>query len=191
MIKSAIRSTITNNVWYKSMLAGNLPSDYELIATVILSSAGTAYFSNIPQNYKHLQVRAATLVNGTSNGNYQDSWAFNSDYTGSNYSTHQLRGNGSSVVSQYYSTGMFMQFASFTSGTPVTNTAIFDVLDYSNTNKFKTARLFGGVAGPSSNFITLSSALWKSTAAISAIEYNYGGVQLGANSRVSLYGIRG
>jgi hypothetical protein len=172
--------------------ASAFSSSYELIATTVLSSNGTPVFTNIPQTYQHLQVRAATLVAGSTNGaTYEDSWAINSDYNGSNYNTHQLRGNGSSTSSIYRSSGMFLQHASFTSGQLITNAAVVDFLDYRNTSKFKTVRLFGGVSGPSGSWVTLSSGLWRSTAAITSLEYNYGGTAFAAGSRVSLYGIRG
>jgi len=172
--------------------AGGFSSDYQLIATALLSSNGTAVFSNIPQTYRHLQVRAATLVAGSSNGSgFEDSWAFNNDYNGSNYSTHQLRGNGSSVSTFYRSSGMFLQHASFTSGQPITNVATVDFINYRDTSRFKTVRLLGGVHGPNGSWITLSSGEWRSLAAITTIEYNYGGTALAAGSRISLYGVKG
>lgn len=165
---------------------------YELIATIDLSSVGSAQFTNIPQTYKHLQIRASVVPNGTNTGSYYDSWAFNTDYNGANYNWHWIQTSQSSVSATYTSSGLSMSRVYYTSGTNNYSPAIFDIVDYTSTNKNKIIRGFVGSTGTGGyDTLYISSGLWKSTAAITEIIYNFGGTAFRSGSRISLYGLKG
>jgi hypothetical protein len=71
-------------------------------------------------------------------------------------------------------------------------TSVVDILDYKNTNKFKTMRSLDGYDNNGDGYVFLQSFLWRSTSAITDIQISLGG---GANittaSQFALYGIRG
>lgn len=181
---------------YASQISGHLApvytSDYESIATYTVGSGGVANvtFSSIPQTYKHLQVRGifkttnATWVIGLFNGD-----AVN---TG-NYSEHDLRGNGSTVSAEATSNA---NTAYFILGIPVAaNTfaaGITDILDYTNTGKYKTVRSLSGMDANGSGNIDLTSSSRRSTQAITEIKLAINnGDTIPQYSQFALYGIKG
>ena len=190
----AIRS-LKSGSFSRSTKVGNsiiLPGDYESIATTTLStSASSITFSSIPSTYTHLQIRALIrLTTGIDSLCGQ----FNSD-TATNYSYHRLAGNGSSanssnginISSFYLATDSGFPAAANTFGV-----LILDILDYANTNKYKTTRSLGGFDANGSGGIELDSGLWRSTSAINTIKlFSYSGYSFTQYSSFALYGIRG
>jgi len=163
--------------------------DYESIATTTVGSGGvsTVTFSSIPSTYTHLQLRV--LARYSSAGNTQYPIRFNSD-TGANYSDHNLRGNGASATAgaDTSQNSIFVDripSSSETSG--VFGGLIVDILDYSNTNKYKTIRTLGGYDNNGSGTISLCSGLWQSTTAINTILFN---IAVAQYSSFALYGIK-
>ena len=177
------------------------PGDVDLgamipIATSTVSSAtATVTFSSIPQNYEHLQIRFLAQSNRASanSGDYF-SVRFNSD-SGSNYNLgHQLSGDGSSASS--YANGnngtslLIERIVNYESGANIFTPGITDILDYKNTNKYKTTRSLLGydyISGGQANF---ASGLWMSTAAISSISISMVSAQFTQYSTLALYGIK-
>lgn len=166
---------------YDSMLAGN--AAYDPAATWLIQriagtgSSRTITFSNIPQNYQHLQLRImgkytySTLANSTSG-----SMSFNGD-TASNYGFHRLTGNGSSVTASGSINQSDISIDNIAASSNATNAnimgvAIVDIHDYTSTTKNKTVRNFTGFdnnSGTTNSNLFLSSGLWRSTAAITSI----------------------
>ena len=179
-----------------SALAGNpVIGDFESIATVTANTTGTVTFSNIPTTYQHLQLR--TIGRGTQSGNYTNMnlrVGNGSVDTGSNYTYHRLFGNGSSVTADgaaNQTAGLFGITGS-SAGANTFMVNLIDIVDYANTNKFKTIRNLKGYDNNGSGEIFLESYLWRSTSAITTIELTLGGGQtLNTNSHFALYGIRG
>lgn len=66
-----------------------------------------------------------------------------------------------------------------------------DVLDYKNTNKYKTSRFLSGYDANGSGVIMLNSELWMSTAAITSITIDNTGSNFAQYSSFALYGVRG
>lgn len=166
----------------------------EPIATNLLSSAAASVtFSNIPQGYKHLQIRA--LVRGTfADTNTYPNIHFNGD-TGSNYAWHILDGNGSSASAGAGSTQTSAGVPTFTAGNSTASifgVLVMDILDYANTSKFKTVRYLGGHDQNGSGIVRFSSGLWQNTAPITSIAFTaLSSSNWATNSRFSLYGIKG
>lgn len=169
---------------------------YESIATAtVTSGSGSSFieFTSIPNTYQHLQLRI--LARGTNaNTQMQLAYRLNSD-TGSNYTFHLLRGDGSTT---YGDSGANQSFAGATVRYSAANATaqmfgvgISDFLDYSNTNKYKTIRSIGGTDQNGSGQLYFSSNLWRNTNAISSIYiYNQDGNNIAQYSHFALYGIR-
>lgn len=169
------------------MLGGGAAGgDYESIATVNVGAGGSSSiaFSSIPSTYTHLQVRS--LAN---NSTLTNIWMrINSD-SGANYATHYLNGDGSSASASNYinqGDGIFYGY-----NTAVQScAAVLDLLDYANTNKFKTTRSLTGFDANGSGQIYLWSGLWRSTSAVNSLTIYPGGGTFTQYSSFALYGIK-
>jgi hypothetical protein len=171
----------------------------EPIATTLLGSAtATISFTNIPQNYKHLQIRAIARNTVASTGAESVIFQINSD-TSSSYAYHALTtvnvlnsGNpfaNASTSQTNMATGVSVESQELanTFGAMIT-----DVLDYSNTNKYKTLRtLYGMNTNGGTDVLGLRSGLWMNTAPITSINITNSAGNFATNSRFSLYGIKG
>ena len=193
----AIKS-LKSNSYGRSVMAGNsliLPGDYESIATVSLASGNTGYlvFNSIPQTFKHLQIRALTRDNaGFAQCNMY--LQFNTEYTGGNYGWHRLAGDGASVsVSQFTATSQIWIGNGGGNGAAanIFGIAVIDVLDYADTNKYKTARGLSGMDRNGSGYIGLHSGYWASTSAITSLRLSSDNGVWGGFTHIGLYGIRG
>ena len=172
-------------------------SSYESIATTTVGSGGAATitFSSIPSTYTHLQLRATlrTSDSGSSAGDIVIQ--FNSD-TGTNYSNHILYGNGSSAGAAGASS-QSKNYTIFTStaiaGASYFGAAIVDVLDYANTNKYKTIRSLSGADYNNTNGqVRFGSSVWLNTNVVSTITLtDYVGTNFAQYSSFALYGIKG
>jgi len=172
---------------------------YESIATVLVGSGGQAAidFTSIPSTYKHLQIRAIARDNRADSGTSSLRMQFNAD-TGSNYYTnHRLVGAGSgTAVAGAGATGAHILFTESASGNSTANcfsSSIVDILDYTDTNKYKTTRTLHGAELNDANGATVfRSGLWMSSSAINAIKITHNnGSNLVQYSHFALYGIKG
>ena len=158
-------------------------------ATVGAGGASSITFSSIPQNFTHLQLRLFYKDSSASGGGglYGN---FNND--SSTYWSHWLTGNGSSASSSSGSDTRINSGQTILPNASLTNIFgcyIFDFLDYSNTNKYKTVKMLGGYDANGSGLVTLQSWLWQQTAGIQSI--SLGGTSgLTQYSRADLYGIQ-
>jgi hypothetical protein len=164
--------------------AGN---SYESIATVTVGSGGTSSitFSSIPSTYQHLQIRAIGIGTGFNYAGLN----FNSD-TGNNYSYHQLNANGSTVFSSGGSNNNVIY--TLQGGTSATFPAVgvIDILDYANTNKYKTVRSLSGYDQNGAGELYFRSGAWLSTSAITSIQIT-GSTSVAQYTSFALYGIKG
>jgi hypothetical protein len=165
---------------------------YELISTQVLSStASSVTFSSIPQTYKHLQIRYVARAGDGNSIALQ--MRLNSD-TGTNYATHRLTGNGSSVSSSALAPSSVISLNSVIPADGSTNifgSGVIDVLDYTNTSKNTTLRSLNGQHNTANSIIGLHSGLYMNTNAITTILLMASSSTFQANSRWSLYGIKG
>jgi hypothetical protein len=165
-------------------------NSYESIATVTLGSAqSTISFSSIPSTFKHLQIRGIVRDAG-GNGEYKIE--LNSDTTATNYYGHVLYGDGSGVYASggNNNTVAPIPYSGLTAS--VFGANVMDILDYSDTNKYKTLRTLNGYdTNTTTGFIGLYSKLWKNTAAVNAITLRVvGGTNFAQYSSFALYGIK-
>ena len=173
-----------------------ITGSYESIATVTVSSAvSTVSFTSIPNTYTHLQVRVMARSTGGSGGTTQATMKVNGITSG--YSYHVLVGTGSSVIAEGGGSASFFapapRFANNGAGANIFGGGIIDILDYANTNKYKTGRCLSGVDLNDSGQLILSSAiLGSTTSAISSLEFqDQSGDNFAQYSSFALYGIKG
>jgi len=189
---------------YASQISGHLftfpASSYESIQTVTVGAGGASSvtFSSIPSTYSHLQIRATART--TFSAPVDCNMRYNAD-TGNNYDAHYLRGDGSSVSAGFSGSNIsaiFVGNLSYNTTAPYNSTfnaMIIDILDYNNTNKYKTSRSLSGYDtngnGTYPGLISLMSGLWMNTNAITSINlYSGDGANLPQYSSFALYGIK-
>lgn len=169
------------------------PQSFESIATANgTGSSGTITFSSIPSTYKHLQIRAIAPVGNYITGKLQ----FNSD-TGSNYTRHSLVGNGGGTAQSTYS-GASQTYISLGNDNGYGRSSypynmVIDILEYTNTNKYKTMRMLAGfdTHAADGQEVCLQSGLWMSTSAISTITFGLTSGNYPTTASFALYGIKG
>lgn len=181
---------------FLSAVAGS----YESIATTTVGVAGqtTITFSSIPATYSHLQVRYIARNSGTGDNFIAMKWIFNSDATAV-YSNHYLYGNGSATgsgattsASSAGGDGLLGMIKDNAAGyTSMYAAGVLDILDYANTNKYKTCRLLWGEDLNGSGRVALQSANWQKTAAITQIDFSCATGNFMQYSQFALYGIKG
>lgn len=177
---------------------GRVSTSYESIATVTLSSGASSIdFTSIPNTYKHLQIRGIARNNSTAANDLEGLLIqYNAD-TGSNYSWHALRGDGATASAAAASAQSYIYSGYHPSNGSTSNTFaafVIDILDYADTNKYKTQRVLGSVEtnNSSNSQVTLFSGNWRSTSAISSIKiYSSGARNFLQYSQFALYGIKG
>lgn len=184
MILGIIASGIT-----KSKIATN---SYESIATVTVGAGGTssATFSSIPNTYSHLQVRAFAR---TDRATTTDTLFVKINSDTANYYTHGLYGTGSSAAaySDNSNPTYFTVAAGSSVGSNVFAVAVWDLLDYASTNKYKTIRVLHGYDDNGSGTIRLTSSLWASTSAVTSLTIQGTSSQnLAQYSHFALYGVK-
>ena len=168
-------------------------SAFDSLGTVLVGAATTSLtFSNIPQTYAHLQFRWSAKHTTSSVGYVLMRVGNGSVDTDSNYSYHTIYGDGSTAA---VDTGTSRNFAvaGIQGGTSNVFAAnVLDILDYSNTDKFKTTRVLNGVdINGSGGYVEFTSSSWRSFSAINYITFfTQEGLVLDTNSTFSLYGIK-
>jgi len=169
------------------------------LGMVQVGSGGAANvtFSSIPSTYTHLQIRWISRDSAADTGVQNVVASFNSDTTYTNYRTHYITGDGSSAsAGDLQLSGLYASAGLNVSNNATANifgVGIIDILDYKNTNKYKTVRTLTGIdLNGSGGQVRLASSLWMNTAAISNIVLN---VRSSGNftqySQFALYGIKG
>jgi hypothetical protein len=170
-------------------------NSYESIATVTLGTAASSItISSIPSTYKHLQIRS--IARSARSGVFLDGlyMQFNSD-TAANYSSHVLYGNGSSAASFAITSTSTPQsgagIAGSTASANVFGASVIDILEYANTNIYKTVRNLSGIDTNGSGELDFGSMNWRSTSAINSIRFfNESGTNFQVGTQFALYGIK-
>lgn len=191
---SPILQSLANASAFGFRSAAAIPTSFESIATYTSTgSAGDIEFTSIPGTYKHLQLRGILRTNDTGSFNNQP-LRFNGD-TASNYALHRLRGDGANTtangVVNIGSINDFMRATGSGIASNIFSAAIVDILDYADTNKYKTIRVLNGQDDNGSGEIILVSGLWRSTSAITSLKIFVSGGTAISGSTFALYGIKG
>jgi len=167
---------------------------YESISTAIVGAGGvgSVTFTSIPATYTHLQLRFSLIY--SSSGNTPLFLNFNSD-TGSNYSRHYLGASVTTKVSGGTANQSDMDIYGYQVGSDTVNptVGIVDILEYKNTNIYKTIKTLVGCAaslGTNDGEINFNSNNWRSTSAITSISID-ADFNFAQYSYFGLYGIKG
>jgi hypothetical protein len=171
-------------------------NSYESISTVTVGSGGaaTVSFTSIPSTYTHLQVRFLARSTFNNSGNSVNCYYILNSDTATNYSQHAMRGDGATV----FASGNANQTAMYAgagiadagSTASVFSGGVLDLLDYGNTNKYKTARLLNGFDRNGGGQIVFSSGSWRSTSAVTTLTLSTDS-NWAEYSSFALYGIKG
>jgi len=192
VIKSASRSSITNDQKYRSMLAGAVPSSEYLIAsTVLTQTEPSVTFDNLAPYagiYRHLKL----IVVGRTNGNNAYPGLQFNQNTSSIYGNHQLHYGTTTPISgaELSRTNAVIGPLGYTSSEANLFGAIdIDILDAFSSTKNKVFRTFGGRPGTGAD-VRIQSGLWINTSPISEIKIvnNFSDSFL-SGTRFSLYGV--
>jgi hypothetical protein len=175
----------------------SVPGAYDSIASASPSGTATVTFSNIPQTYKHLQVRLNAQVNNSTTGIWQLGMRINNISTGSLYyfGTLQATGTGTNVTANYGDSNSIFLDAAYGTGqnyNGLHGVGIVDFIDYTNTNKYKTTTVVCGANNNSANnnnIIDLLGFQIQTFNAITQIEVFTGGASFLSGSSIALYGI--
>jgi hypothetical protein len=186
-------------IFASAVTGGVSATSFESIATTTVGAGGASSitFSSIPAGYTHLQIRCMSRDNRLSASENNISAYFNSDSAGTNYYWHLLEGSGSSAYSDSVPTNSaaplsFGLSASNNAASGIYGVSVVDILDYANTNKYKTIREITGIDRNGSGYIRFASGLWSSTSAITTINlYPQTSVTFSQYSHFALYGIKG
>ena len=177
-----------------SSITSSTLGSFESIQTITIASGNTQAaieFTSIPSNYQHLQIRALSRTNRADNLD-QIYIQFNGD-TGSNYTRHFVNGDGATAQSfgeGSKTSGQNIYTFGANTNANIFGGAIFDILDYKDTNKYTTVRTLLGGDRNGAGFITLNSNLWMSTSAVTSIKFTALGSFVGF-THFALYGIKG
>lgn len=184
-------------IWASGAQPAQYAGSFESIATVTVGSGGssTITFSSIPSTYSHLQLRGIVRNTQTGTSGNQMTMKFNSSGT-SYYALHQMYGDGSSAAASVDSASSaaypvyVLNDGSLSSAFAV---FVMDILDYQNTNKYKTVRTLSGYDTNGAGVVVLRSNLWQNTNAISQIDLQIaaGSYNFVQYSQIALYGIKG
>jgi hypothetical protein len=182
-ILGIMASAMSANLWQPQ-------GAYDALSTVTVgaTAVSSVTFAGIPQGYKHLQIRM-TSFNTSSIVDMKAN--FNGD-TAANYSIHYLYGTGTAAAASAIANASYASIgitgALYNQGAGV---SVVDILDYADTNKYKTTRCLSGLDTNSTTcFITLESGSWRSTAAINSITITPQSGTITQYSQFTLYGIR-
>jgi hypothetical protein len=174
-------------------------TSYESIATTTVGAGGSSSvtFSSIPSTYTHLQLRFLCRDSNAAVTDDGVTMQFNGD-TAANYNRHSVYGDGATAASSghgspftYVSAGLS---ASGGQASGVFAPGVLDILDYKNTNKYKTTRRLAGLdVNGAGGVIQLASGSWRSTSAITSITLKVvdGSYNFAQYSSIALYGIKG
>lgn len=181
---------LNNIVAINNSGAAAAAASYESIATTTVGAGGssTITFSSISGTYQHLQLRFIAAASTTLPTMYL---RLNSD-SGANYVRHRLQGNGTSASSSVNTgeTATYMFGSAGISAAPIFRGSVLDIVDYSNTNKYKTLRALDAGDSNGSGVMEILSNLWMNTAAITSITLILDSGNFTQYSSFALYGIK-
>ena len=155
------------------------PTYTSLQTTTLGSSASSVTFSSIPATYRDL----ICVVGGQAASDGSLIARFNGD-SAAHYSYMRIEGNGSSINASFSASLTFAVVGRMSGSVQSTN--IFQIMDYSATDKHK---IVVGRGSAPDDYVRAVVSRWPSTAAITSIEVYKDGANLDAGTVVSLYGI--
>ena len=164
---------------------------YTLISSVTVGSGGAANieFTSIPQTYTDLLVKLSGRSSRSAAVGEEFLLTFNNN--GSNYSERQLRGDGSSAISQTFSGSSIQQLGQPGAGATANTFGNWEfyIPNYAGSNN-KSISLDGVTENNAAQAYTyLEAGLWADSAAITSIKISAGSYLAVEHTTAYLYGI--
>jgi hypothetical protein len=188
-LSTASISTGTKRSKFWDQSAALFDSDFQAIATTRVTSATTnIVFDNIPQNFKHLQIR---LFGRSTGGDTGVGIRYNNTTGSSGYVWQRMYGDGSGTGTDAYSMEInrTATTANFFAG------SIIDIFNYADSSKLKSANGITGwhINSGSTTYVALQSSVYSGAAlAVTKLTLScdtMGGTsQFAPYTRASLYG---
>ena len=175
---SAASAAVTSDNSYSSIATTSAPS----------GAIGNFLFTNIPQNYKHLQLRFMCRV---ASGSAADEAYLIFNNASSEMMAHQMYGDGANsfLSGNAYTSVMFTTRVVGTGSTAsVFSVGVIDILDYSDTTKGTTARVLSGWDANGSGQVYIGSGAWSNLAPVTSIVFRSNS-NFAQYSHAALYGI--
>ena len=173
------------------LVAPDLGSFFPIRSYVVPATAQSSVtFSSIPATYTHLQIRGILRrTSGTDNTNLR--LGASSVDTGSNYAQHQLYGDATSAGSNGDASQTSIKAVHSSTTASCFAPVIIDILDYSNSNKNTTVKIFTGWDdnNATTGYMLFRSGTWLNTAAVGTISLIPGTGSLDTYSSFALYGV--
>jgi hypothetical protein len=169
---------------------------FELIDSTVVGAGGVSQivFSSIPSTYKHLRIMGSVRTEQSGTGGSALLIQFNGD-TGSNYWNHRLYMNATTKATDGSSSaGSLPQIGNGASDGLDSNLWIpnlIDIVDYRSSVHKNLRSWSGGDWNSTAGYLMYNDVLWTNTAAITSIRLFHDTNDLGVNTTMSLYGMRG
>lgn len=163
----------------------------------VTSTTASVEITNIPTSgYRHLEVRGVWV--GTHTGTSGLKFELNGD-TGANYFNHYLYGQGTDLTAGNYNASLqnnawAAYFGTTSDGSYDATAFVLKIPDYVSTTKKRSWQSIEGRANTSSpgNHSEYNHGVYITTgSAITSIKFTTSNGNIGANSRFSVYGIKG
>lgn len=168
--------------------AGANEGAYNSIATVYADGTSTALtISNIPSTYRHLVIRIHCQTQGT-NADGAIAIGFNGASNYAPYNHYYYMGVSGSTSGSGGGTSGYIMNASGVNN--YWTSAIFEIDEYTNTNKLKVVKNWVGYPNPS-GYMFLYSGYWNSYNAITSLTFTSTNGNWTAGSKFSVYGLEG
>ena len=181
-------------IWASAARTG----DYESIASTTVGAGGVSSitFSSIPSTYTHLQIRYIARNTTSSGGGAEENVRLRvNGITTANYPWHILEGDGATAYAAAATTDTSLFVGRIAQNTATANifgANIIDILDYANTNKYKTIRSLEGMDRNGAGYVGLFSGFnTTNTNAITSIDIFPQAGNFTQYSSFALYGIKG
>jgi hypothetical protein len=161
------------------------------------ANTSSVEIASIPTTgYTHLEIRGVWTNNHTGTSSLK--FTLNND-TGANYRTHYTFGNGNTLGAGNYSGGLenhgfAAYFGTTADGSYDGTSFVLKIPDYTSTTKKRSFQSIEGRANTASsgNHGEINHGVYKTTgSAITSIQFSTTAGVIGANSRFSVYGIKG
>jgi hypothetical protein len=166
-----------------------MPATYEPIATTVLSTAATVSFTSISQAYTDLIV-IASLKYDLAGTAYGGTFTVNAT-GGTSYSETIMYSGGATITNGRNTSDSCFRPTEFAGNgsTPFTFMRL-DFMNYSNTSTNKTVLRQIAFDRNGAGIVERSVGLFRSTSAITSIEFSLFGITYAVGSTFTLYGIK-
>lgn len=188
-----------------NFIAGYSPAvdEIDLIQTTTVGAtpASVINFTNIPQTYKHLQIRGYIITSGVGGNGYAYAQLRFAPLStgiidaGTNYCWYEMFAQCGTSTSITNISSLLSSTAAigFEAGYPSPSIApgVIDIFDYTSTNIYKTVKSITGGENTSSNsYVLWAASTWLNTSAITSIQLTPTSGSFAQYSKISLYGVK-